>query len=391
MRLIITGQSVSNGKMSDGLAFAVDGGKIVKTGEADILRGEFKNAEVTDLRRYTVMPGLVDTHVHGGNGFDTMDGKYESINGMSAFKLKEGVTSFMPSTVTASEAMTDTAIVCVREAYEKGVDGAKVLGIFLEGPYINPKNKGAHPEGFILPPDKEQILALTKKAKLPGDGIVSIAIAPELPGAVECIKALKENGIHVRIGHSSAKLAEAGAGADAGANMLIHTYNAMSPLNHREPGMVGAALTNEKLFTEIICDLIHVHPMAVKILATAKGEKVVMMTDCMMAGGLPDGNYNLGELPVIVKNGEARLADGTLAGSTAAMNRCLKNMHRSVGVPLPLAVIMATEAPARAVGAFERIGSLEEGKQADIIALDENFDVKFVMVDGEIKLWNEDL
>jgi N-acetylglucosamine-6-phosphate deacetylase len=317
-----------------------------------------------------------------------MDGSYESINEMSMFKLKEGVTSFMPTTVTASDELTEAAVTSVREACEKGTGGANVLGIFLEGPYINPKNKGAHPEEFIRPTEREDVLSFVTKAKMPEGGLISIAIAPELPGAAECITALRERGVHVRIGHSSAKYAEANAAVEAGANMNIHTYNAMSALNHREPGMVGAALANENLYTEIICDLVHVHAAAVRILANAKAEKVVLMTDCMQAGGLPDGNYKLGELPVIVTNNEARLADGTLAGSTAALNKCLKNMHRAVGVPLPLAVVMATEAPAKALGIFDRVGSLEAGKQADIVALDENFDVKFVMVNGDVKLWN---
>jgi N-acetylglucosamine-6-phosphate deacetylase len=219
------------------------------------------------------------------------------------------------------------------------------------------------------------------------NGKVSLAVAPELPGAAEAIKALTEAGVNIRIGHSSATLAEAAAGVKAGANIAIHTYNAMSALNHREPGMVGAAMTNENLYAEIICDLVHVHPDAVKILIKARGpENVILITDCMSAGGLADGEYTLGELPVFVKDGECRLKDGTLAGSTARLIDCVKNARESAGVSLEDAVTMATATPAKAMGIFDRAGSLEEGKQADIIAIDENYNVRFVMVDGTVKI-----
>jgi N-acetylglucosamine-6-phosphate deacetylase len=267
---------------------------------------------------------------------------------------------------------------------EKGVDGAKVLGIFLEGPYINPKNKGAHPENYIKPIDLPEMKELISQLK---KGSVSLAVAPELPGAAEAIQILTDMGVCIRIGHSSASLKEAEAGVKAGANVAIHTYNAMSALNHREPGRVGAAMTLDDLCAEIICDLVHVHPSAVKALVKAHGpEKTVMVTDCMSAGGLKDGEYRLGELPVFVKEGVCRLQDGTLAGSTAKLIACIKNMHETVGVPLADAVTMATSAPARALGCYDRIGSLEPGKQADIIAIDEHFNVKFVMVDGAVKL-----
>jgi N-acetylglucosamine-6-phosphate deacetylase len=382
MKIILTGSSVSNGVVSDGLAFAIDGGKITQAGEWDAIG---KNgAKVIDLRRFTVLPGLVDIHMHGGNGFDTMDGTYASVNAMSLYKLNEGVTSFCPSTVTASGEKTRAAARSVGEAVAKGTEGAKVMGIFLEGPYINPKNKGAHPAEFIRPMDITEMKTLTGEA---GKGVISIAIAPELPGAVEAIRALSEAGVNIRLGHSSASLEEAAAAVDAGANIAIHTYNAMSALNHREPGMVGAAMSLDGLYAEIICDLVHVHPAAVKILVKARGaDNTVLITDCMSAGGLRDGEYVLGELPVYVKGGVCRLADGTLAGSTAKLIDCVKNACETVGIPLADAVTMATSAPARALGAFNRIGSLDAGKQADIIAIDEGFNVRYVMVDGVEKI-----
>jgi N-acetylglucosamine-6-phosphate deacetylase len=382
MQTIITGNSISNGIITKGLAFTLNNGRIVKTGEADTLQSESEN--IIDLRRYTVMPGLVDIHVHGGNGYDTMDGTAEAINGMSVHKLNEGVTSFCPSTVTASDEKTAAAVQSVNDAINKGTDGAKVLGIFLEGPYLNPKNKGAHPLPFIRP------ICLPEMKELAGKvtgGKVSLAVAPELPGAADAIKALTEAGVHVRIGHSSATLAEAEAGLKAGANTTIHTYNAMSPLNHREPGMVGACMVLDGLYAEIICDLVHVHPAAVKLLVKARGAgKVILVTDCMSAGGLRDGQYMLGELEVFVKDGVCRLPDGVLAGSTAKLIDCVRNMHETVGIPLADAVTMATATPARALGLFDEIGSLDTGKRADIIAIDDNYNVRFVMVDGKVKL-----
>lgn len=390
MKLVLTQESISNGKTSQGLAFAVEDGVIKHAGEADRVRGEAKDAEVIDLRRLTVLPGLIDVHVHGGNGFDTMDGTHEAINGMSVYKIKEGVTSFVPATVTASDAMTDAAVRGVNEAMTRGMDGAKVLGLFLEGPYINPKNKGAHPEAFIRKMDKAEMIALAQKAAgasaVPKNRVLSFAVAPEMPGAVEAIEALAAMGVNLRAGHSSATLAEAYQGVEAGVSMAIHTYNAMSALNHREPGLVGAVMTNDRIYGEIICDLVHVHPKAVEVLVRAKGpEKIVLITDCMRAGGLPDGEYYLGELPVKVVGGIARLSDDALAGSTATLIQCLKNMHETVGVPLADAVTMATATPAKAVGVFDRIGSLDAGKRADIIAVDEHFNVRFVMVDGAVK------
>jgi N-acetylglucosamine-6-phosphate deacetylase len=390
MQLIITNNSISDGTASSGLGFIVNNGKIEQAGQAEAMKRGFIGGEsdILDLRRFTVLPGLIDLHIHGGNGFDTMDGTRESINALSLYKLKEGVTSFCPATVTASDDMTAKAVQGVSDAIQSGTDGAKVLGIFLEGPYLNPANKGAHPQEYLRPVDLTEMKAWVGQMK---NGKVSLAIAPELDGAMEAIRVLSEMGVDMRIGHSSATLEQARAANQAGAGIVIHTYNAMSPLNHREPGMVGAAMTLDKLYAEIICDLVHVHPAAVKALAKTHGaDKTILVTDCMSAGGLPDGEYKLGELPVFVQGGVCRLnqgdTNGPLAGSTARLIDCVKNMHQTVGMSLEEAVAMATCTPARAYGVYDTVGSLAAGKQADIIAIDEDFNVRFVMVDGVVKV-----
>ena len=378
MYKILTNQSITAGSAYQGRVYTVEDAKI--TGVSDSPTGA---AETIDLRALTVLPGLIDIHLHGGGGFDMMAGTYDAINSLSLYKIKEGVTAYCPSTVTASSDKTEAAISGVKQAITQGTKGAKVLGIFLEGPYIGTKFKGAHPEAFLRPIDLEEITALVKD--IPGK--TSVAIAQELPGAIEAIKALTAAGIKCRIGHADASYEQTKAAVDAGGNIAIHTYNAMSPLHHREPGMVGSVFALDDLYAEIICDLHHVHPAAIKALVNAKGpDKTVLITDCISSAGLPDGEYLLGELPIFMKDGVCRIAEGNLAGSTATLIGCLKNMHQVVGVPLVDAVTMATATPAKAIGVYDSIGSLDIGKQADIIAIDDDFNVRFVMVDGNVVL-----
>ena len=343
--------------------------------------GHMQNPDV-DLSGLLVLPGFLDIHVHGGNGFDIMDAAYEAINNISLYKLKEGVTSFCPTTVTTSTDKCYSALEAINTAVDLGVSGARILGAFLEGPYINPKFKGAHPEEYIRAVSMDEIDVLLEKGK---GNIISVAAAPEMPNAIDAIQKLKQRNINVRLGHSGASYEDAILGIEAGGSIAIHTYNAMSPFSHREPGMIGAALENENIYSEIICDFIHAHPAAVKLLYKAKGpEKIILITDCMQAGGMPDGNYKLGELTVYVRDGIARTNTGALAGSTLTMLNAVKNMHQKLGVPLIEAVQMATSSPAKALRIFDRAGDIAEGKYADIIALDEDLNLKFVMVDGRI-------
>lgn len=339
--------------------------------------------EVIDLGDLRLMPGLIDIHVHGGNGYDTMDASYHSLNQISMFKLKEGVTSFCPTTVTASLPHTMKAISAINEAMEKGVDGAKIIGPFLEGPYINESHKGAHPEKSIRAIDEEEIYSIIKECK----GIVSFAIAPEKKGAMKLIEQLSKEGIVIRIGHSAATYDEVLKAFEAGATIVIHAYNAMTQLQSREPGLLGAAMSKDALYAEIICDTIHVHPASVKILMNAKPkDKTVLITDCMMAGGLTDGEYTLGELPVKVENSIARTFEGALAGSTLSLSKAVYNTYTHSDQSIISAVHMASLNPAKALKIDNHTGSIKEGKYADLIGADPHMNIKFVMVNGQIKI-----
>lgn len=346
-----------------------------------VSEGSFEG-EMIDLQSITLVPGFLDIHVHGGDMFDMMDMSCKELAEFSHFKLKEGVTSFCPTTVTASLEKTKKAVETVRDTMNKGVGGANIIGSFLEGPYINALYKGAHPEQLIRSVNLSEIENLIKTGK---GSICSFAIAPELTGADEAISFLKKNNVNVRIGHSATTCEQANNAIKKGANVGIHTYNAMSPLNHREPGLVGAILSNENIYSEIICDLVHVDVTAINILLKCKGvDKIILITDCMMAGGVSDGEYMLGELGVSVVDGVCRTHSGALAGSTLSINKAIKNMVNEVKVSLYDAVKMATINPAKALCVDEHIGSIKAGKQADLVGLDENLDVRFVMVGGKV-------
>ncbi|MDR2899509.1 MAG: N-acetylglucosamine-6-phosphate deacetylase [Clostridiales bacterium] len=358
----------------------VEGGLIKHIGpEAENMTGE-----AIDLKDYTLLPGFIDIHVHGGGGYDIMDATYEAVDAISKFKIKEGVTSFCPTTVTASLDSLKAALNSITEAMDKGVSGADILGPFIEGPYINAHYKGAHPEDKIRPVNLDEIKDLVSHAK----GNVSIAIAPELKDALKAIKYIADKGITVRIGHTGADYDCVNSAVRNGAKIAVHTYNAMSPLTHRDPGTVGGVMDNDELYAELIFDTVHVHPAAARILARVKPEgKMVLITDCMRAGGLTDGEYMLGELPVIVKDSIARTETGNLAGSTVSLNKAVNNMLKLGKFDMIKAVNMASLNPANALGLTDR-GLIALGKRADLIAVDGDFNVKFVMVNGKILINN---
>ena len=348
------------------LAFDTESGKIV--GLVDAVPA---GADVIDAKGGYVAPGLVDVHIHGYLGEDTCDAKPEGIKKMAYGVAANGVTSFLPTTMTVAKAEIVAALDAVRSLKEESLtwDGAEILGVHAEGPFINPSKKGAQAEENILVPDADFILEHA-------DIIKSVTLAPEMDKDHACIKKLAADGrVLVSMGHTDATFEEAMSAARDGVNHATHLFNAMSALAHRNPGVVGAALASENVSVEVIADTFHINPGLYSIVSKVKGDKMVLITDCTRGGGMPDGEYTLGGQPIFLKGIECRLADGTIAGSVLKLNNAVKNVLDHTSLPVNEVFKMASLNPASAIHCDDRIGSLEAGKDADIIITDENINI----------------
>lgn len=330
-----------------------------------------------------VVPGFIDEHIHGSAGADAMDGTVSALETIARSIAGEGTVGFLATTMTQSPENISKAMSEVKEyKSEKRSYGAEVLGVHLEGPYINKSKAGAQPEIYICNPSIEQF---SKYNVLSGNNIKIVTFAPENDGSREFVGYLKENGIRANVGHTSAKFTLAEEALNWGATGITHTFNAQSAFTHREAGVVGAALLLDDYTCELICDTIHVSVPAIKILVKNKPhDKLVLITDAMRAKNLGDTVSELGGQTVYVKNGEARLADGTLAGSVLRMNDAVKNMVTRCGVDFCTAVDFASANPARNLGLFDKIGSIEVGKNASFAVLDKDFNVLMTIRDGKI-------
>ena len=330
-----------------------------------------------------VIPGFVDQHIHGAGGSDGMDGTVEDIATIAKTIAAEGTTSFLVTTMTQSKENITKAMQAVKTYRESGVkDGARVAGIHLEGPFIAAGYKGAQPLEYVVAPD---CATFDEYNAASGNAIKIVSLAPEVAGADEFIRHLSKQGIVASIGHSGAKYPEIAKAVEAGAKNVTHTYNAQSALHHREIGVVGSAMLIDELNCELIADTIHVSVPAMRLLVKNKGvDKVTLITDAMRAKGIPDGVSELGGQTVYVKNGEARLVDGTLAGSVLRMNRAVQNIVEKVGVPFTQAVDYATINPAKTLGIDNEVGSIKVGKRADFTVLNANYDVLLTVRDGEV-------
>ena len=348
------------------LVFDSESGKIV-----GIVDSVPSGADTIDANGNFVAPGLVDIHIHGYLGEDTSDAKVEGIKKMAYGVAKNGVTAFLPTTMTVAKEQIIAALNAARSVKEesKSWDGAEIIGVHAEGPFINPTKKGAQAEENILTPDADFIIENS-------DIITSVTLAPEMDKNHECIKKLAaESNVLVSMGHSDAKFEEAMSAARDGVNHATHLFNAMSVLVHRNPGVVGAALSSDNVSVEIIADTFHIHPGLYSIVAKLKGDKTVLITDCTRAGGMPDGEYDLGGQPIFLKGIECRLADGTIAGSVLRLNSAVKNVLDHTDLPVNEVFKMASLNPATAIHCENRIGSLEAGKDADIIITDESINI----------------
>jgi N-acetylglucosamine-6-phosphate deacetylase len=348
------------------LAFDTESGKI-----CGLVQAVPADAKTIDAAGAFVAPGLVDIHIHGYLGEDTCDAKPEGIKKMAVGVAQNGVTAFLPTTMTVEKEQIVAALNAVRSLKEesKTWDGAEILGVHAEGPFINPSKKGAQAEENILTPDADFIIENA-------DVIKSVTLAPEMDADHACIKKLAaESDVLVSMGHTDAKFEEAVSAVKDGVKHATHLFNAMSALAHRNPGVVGAALACDEVSVEVIADTFHINPGLYSIVAKAKGDKMVLITDCTRAGGMPDGEYDLGGQPIFLKGIECRLADGTIAGSVLKLNHAVKNVLTYTDLPVHEVFHMASLNPARAIGCASRIGSLEQGKDADIIIADENINI----------------
>ncbi len=338
-----------------------------------------------DLKRKYLIPGMIDIHVHGGKGIAFGIGDlYSGLMNYSQFAASHGVTGFL-LTITGPDTETITGIIKdYVKILEQDTDwpGAIPLGLHLEGPFLNKEKHGAFNSYWIHNPDIHEVKSYLDA----GHGwIKHISMAPELPGADEAAELLSDAGVVISLGHSNTNFATASSALTGRFTHVTHTFNAQSPLHQREPGVVGAVLASDKCTAELIGDNMHVHPAVMRILYRCLGaERIVLITDAMPGAGMPDGRYELLNQVVTVKDGKAKLPDGTIGGSTCTMESCLRTMVNLAGVPLQEALRMTSLNPAKVIRMDKHLGSIEIGKEANFAVLDESFKVLMTIVKGKV-------
>lgn len=372
MKAIINGRIVTPTGTLEGKALLFD----------EKIRGivspaEIGDAEVIDAEGKYVVPGLIDIHIHGYQGADASDGDADAVVRMAEGLAKNGVTAWLPTTMTISYEALYKAFDSIRVAMKNNPNGAVILGVNSEGPFICESKKGAQNGAHIRPCD----VAFLKEHS---DIIRVFTVAPEEPGNMQAIREVAaETNILISIGHSSAKYPTAMESIEAGVRHATHLFNAMTALAHRDPGIVGAVLSDERVSAELICDTFHVNPALFPLLSKIKGDKLVMITDCLRAGGLEDGEYDLGGQTVVLKDNLCRLLDGTIAGSVLTLNKGVLNMLKNTTLPVHTCVKMASLNPACAIGVDKTKGSIEVGKDADLFLADDEFNTYGTFIGGK--------
>jgi N-acetylglucosamine-6-phosphate deacetylase len=380
MKLIKNARIFDGSKIIDNYNVLISGTKIEKLIQGNNIIAP-DDTEVFNADGRLISPGFIDIHIHGTNRYDVMDGTEEAIENISLTIAKHGTTSFLPTTLTMPIESLRRSISAIKNCIGKR-KGANILGIHLEGPFINEKRKGAQNEKYIMAPNIENYESIVGEDQ---QLVKRITLAPEIDDGIETIKYIKDRDVCVSIGHTCASIEEFNKSVCAGASLCTHLFNGMDPLHHRDPGVVGGALLCDKVYVEFIPDLIHVNKDILKLIIRCKGEdKCILITDSMSASCLGDGLYTLGEKEVVVSNGIAKLNNGSLAGSIIMMDTAVKNMVNGVGIDIEKVLKMATINPAKVIGVDNHKGRIKEGFDADLIILNKNLDIEMTMIMGEV-------
>jgi N-acetylglucosamine-6-phosphate deacetylase len=379
---ITAGHLITPEQWIDAPVIAVEAGTItdVQTRSAIELPASARRLDFPDL---VLAPGFIDIHIHGGAGHDVMEAGDKALARIEAQLARHGVTAYLPTTVTAPQDRTLKALEYLGKAAGRNASsgGAVPIGIHLEGPFISHAKRGVHPPANLIQPSPSALDRFWQAS----DGKIRImTIAPEVPGAVETIHYARTLGVHSSLGHSNAAYEEAQAGIVAGADHATHTFNAMRPLDHRDPGILAAVLEDDSLSADIIVDGIHVDPSVVRLFLRAKGDdRAILITDAISATGMPDGAYRLGDFEVQVKDGRCESA-GKLAGSVLTLDRAIRNVMNFAHWQLQRAVKLATLNPARLLGVTNQRGIVATGRRADLVALTHDGNVVHTIIAGEL-------
>ena len=378
-QIIESARIVAESECYDRAWLLFEDGKITAIAPGDA--PETPDAEIINAAGATLLPGFIDIHAHGGKGFDVMDGDADALTGMARFFARSGVTSFLATTWTDSGERIRQALQPVAALQNKRTGGARLLGAHLEGPYLNAEKCGAQHSAYIRRADRREAVPW-----LDLNVIRLLSLAPEFPENQWLIEEAVGRGVTVSVAHSNGSFDQIRSARDLGLSHATHAFNAMSPLHHRAPGVVGAVLSLDGINCELICDLEHVHPAAIEILWRCKGvDRLILITDSVKIAGMPDGRYHFSHQEVEKKDGSVRIcADGTLAGTTLTMNAALRNLMSVTNLPVEALWKTAGLNAARAINVDDRKGSIALEKDADLVLVDDDLNVRMTIVEGQI-------
>ncbi|MGG0247148.1 N-acetylglucosamine-6-phosphate deacetylase [Peribacillus frigoritolerans] len=365
-------------------------GKIAEVGPASQYKQDDDAKVITLSPNYQVIPGAIDIHIHGASNSDAMDATHDALSTMAKTLPKEGTTSFLATTMTQSTQAIESALLNAGKYIKNQTqENAEIVGVHLEGPFISPARKGAQPEDYIVDPD---VTLFKRWQEMAENQIKLVTLAPEQPNGLDLAAHLRGTGVVASIGHSDATYDQIDEAIQAGTTHVTHLYNGMRGLHHREPGVLGAAYLRDELYVELIADGIHCRPEMIKLAYNQiTSERMILITDSLRAKWLEKGTYDLGGQPVNVDETKATLSDGTLAGSILKMNDAIKNTMEYTGCSMTDIIKMTAENPAKQLRIFDRKGSIQVGKDADLVILNDRLDVEMTFCRGNLAFKKENV